>query len=325
MTTHSKIRVGVLRGGPSREYDVSLKSGANVLKHMPDRYIPVDIFIDKSGTWHYNGVAQSPARIFCKIDLIFNALHGAYGEDGTLPALLDAFGLPYTGSSRIESALSMHKGYTKDILKRHGVKSPYHKLLKRNEVPKDGLHALWKTVLNPSIVKPVASGSSIGVTVVENFLSFEEALIKAFDGSDTVLIEEYITGREATCGVLDNFRNSSTYALLPAEVLPTAGAKFFDYAAKYAERSQVIHPGRFSPMEKEAIQKAAQTVHETLGLSHYSRSDFIISPTRGIYFLEVNSLPGLYAGAPFVESLTAVGSSLSEFIEHVVEMAREGR
>ncbi len=325
MALSSKIKVGVLRGGPSREHEVSVKTGSHVLKNMPDGFFPVDIFIDKAGMWHVNGVAEKPEKVFRRIDVFWNALHGEFGEDGTLSRMLDSFGVPYTGSGHLPSVFAIHKGHAKAALKRQGVKSPYHKILKESGADKNAILELWRTLPNPAIVKPMNSGSSLGVSVAKTFAEFAAALEKAWSESDSALVEEYLFGREATCGVIDNFRGQNVYALLPAELLPPAGAKFLDYGGKYGGEMKSINPGRFSSAEKEAMQTIARTAHEVLGLRHYSRSDFIVTPKRGIYFLEVNSLPGLYKGAPYADSLEAVGSSLPEFIGHVLRLALNGR
>lgn len=325
MSLRSKIRVGVLRGGPSSEHEISVKTGAHVLKNLPDNYEPVDIFIDKSGVWHAQGVAEPPAKVFKKIDVIFNAAHGEYGEDGTVQRLLDTFAVPYTGSGHLGSLLAMHKGHSKNFLKSHGVKSPHHKLLKKEDALRQNLHDLWRAVPNPSIVKPIALGSSIGLSVVKNFQELEPALEKAFAVSPAIMVEEYIAGREATCGVIGSFRGEETYALLPVEFVLPESSTFFDYRAKYGGGTKAIHPGRFSTMEKYEMQNTACRVHKALGLRHYSRSDFIVSPTRGVYFLEVNSLPHLAAGSPFIESLSAVGLSFSGFLEHVLKLALAGK
>src|SRR3989338_10043119 len=206
MALTSKTRVGVLRGGPSSEHEISIKTGAFVLKNLPEKYFPVDIFVDKMGVWHVQGVATEPQKVLRKVDVLFNALHGAYGEDGTLQSLLDTFGVFYTGSKRLASAFAMHKGHAKNFLKRHGVKSPYHKILKRDQASKEVVRELFKLAPNPSVVKPVGMGSSIGVSISTRLAEFETAIEKAFSLSDIILIEEYVTGREATCGVVDSFR-----------------------------------------------------------------------------------------------------------------------
>ncbi|MDO8590708.1 MAG: hypothetical protein Q7R65_01880, partial [bacterium] len=211
MALHSKTRVGVLRGGPSSEHDISIKTGANVLKNLTDNYVPIDIFIDRTGVWYVQGIAQPIPKALKKVDVVFNASHGEYGEDGKLQRLLDTFGMPYTGSGHLASLFAMHKGHSKNFLKSHGIKSPYHKLLKKDEVLMKNLHELWKTIPNPSVVKPIALGSSIGVSLVKDFRELEPALEKAFTVSPAILIEEYIAGREATCGVIDSFRGEKNY------------------------------------------------------------------------------------------------------------------
>ncbi len=324
MALSSKLRVGVLRGGPSFEHEISLKTGAHVLKNLSEKYFPVDIFVDKAGAWHVQGVATEPQKVLRKVDVLWNALHGEYGEDGTLQYTLDAFGTPYTGSKRLASALAMHKTHAKNFLKKYGIKSPYHKILKKEEASREVVRELFKLAPNPSIVKPVGSGSSIGVSVSTRMTEFEAAVEKAFVLSSVILIEEYIKGREATCGVIDAFRGEDIYALLPAEFVHSPGVAFLDYEAKYGEKSRTVYPGRFSQAEKDAIQTAARVAHKVLGLRHYSRSDFIVSPKRGVYFLEVNSLPGLYADAPYVESLRALGVQFSSFLDHVLRLALRG-
>lgn len=321
MALTSKIRVGVLRGGPSREHEISIKSGNHVMRNMPEKYSAIDIYIDKSGIWHLGGISMTPAMAMKRVDIFFNALHGEYGEDGALQLILDAFGVPYTGSGRLASCFAMHKGHAKNLLKRHGIKTPYHKILKKSDKKLPTVRELWMTVPNPSIVKPVGLGSSIGVSLAGTFTGLSEALEKAFSYSDAILVEDYISGHQATCGVIDDFRNEPVYALLPVEQVLPDSSQFLAYDSKSGGKPKTFHPGRFSVMEKETIQNVARQVHQALGLKHYSRSDFIVSPKRGVYFLEVNSSPGLYADAPFTESLGAIGLSFSGFLDHVITLA----
>ncbi|MCR4311602.1 MAG: ATP-grasp domain-containing protein [Candidatus Taylorbacteria bacterium] len=325
MSLFSKIRVGVLRGGPSQEYEVSLKTGAHVLRQLPEAYTPLDIFIDKLGVWHVAGVAQQPSQIFKKVDVIWNALHGAYGEDGGVQKLLDIFSIPYTGSGRVASALAMHKGHTKNVLERYGIKTPVSKVVRYSELTDTKIRELFNTVPNPSLIKPVGLGSSLGVCVAGSLGEFRAGLLVAFTVSPIVLIEEYIQGKEATCAVVDNFRGEALYALIPSEIETHPEKLHFDYLSKLQGGGTLHHPGRFSAMEKEEIQRMAKTVHQALGLRHYSRSDFIVHPRRGVYFLEANSLPGLYPDAPFVQSLSAVGAPMSEFLDHVIRSAMAGK
>lgn len=316
-------KVGVLRGGPSSEYEVSLKTGKSVLDNLPDHYEGLDIFIDKEGTWHYLGAPIKPETLFKKVDVIFNALHGAYGEDGTVQKLLDYFNVPYTGSTTLASAVGMNKVLTKKAYTNFGLKTPIHTLIiKGNNISLE-VARVFKTFPMPAVVKPHNSGSSVGVTVARTLPELENAVYKALDYSDTVVIEEFIPGKEATCGVVDDFRNESVYSLLPVEIRKPLSSAFFDYEAKYGGQSQEICPGNFTAEEKKIIQKMAREAHQALGLRHYSRSDFIIHPRRGVYILETNTLPGLTGESLLPKSLAAVGCSLPAFLDHLLKLALE--
>lgn len=320
----NKIRIGVLRGGPSSEYEVSLKTGGNVLKNLPEKYAPIDIFIDKAGVWHIQGIPQNPHEAIRKVDAVFNALHGEYGEDGKVQKILDTFSIPYTGSKTLASSLGMNKALAKNIFKSHGIKTPYHTVeSKENNLDETALR-LFNTFPMPAVVKPVSSGSSVGVSIAYTFQGLKDALLKAFEYSDKALVEEYIKGREATCGVVDRFRGKDFYSLLPIEIIKPEKSDFFDYEAKYCGDSQEICPGNFSQSEKNSIQKLAVAAHKVLGLRHYSRSDFIISPRRGIYILEVNTLPGLTEESLMPKSLKSVGFSLPDFLDHLIGLALAG-
>jgi D-alanine-D-alanine ligase len=149
------------------------------------------------------------------------------------------------------------------------------------------------------------------------------ALTKAAEHGDSILVEEFIPGIEATCGVIEGFRDHELYALPPIEIRPHAG--FFDYDAKYQGKSQEIVPATFSESIKKSLEELAGKVHRALGLRHYSRSDFIIHPRRGIYVLEVNTLPGMTDESLLPKALRAVGSDVHELIDHVIKLAMNRR
>jgi len=318
-------KVGVLRGGPSTEYEVSLKTGKSVIDSLVDRYEVLDIFIGKDGLWHYLGVPIKPENVFKKVDVIFNALHGAYGEDGTVQKLLDCYQIPYTGSTTLASAVGMNKVLSKKVFKDNNIKTPIHTIVYKNNFSKSDIAKIFKTFPMPAVVKPVSGGSSVGTAIAKNMPSLEVAIHDAFKYGDQVMIEEFIPGKEATCGVVDNFRGESVYSLLPIEIRKPLDAEFFDYKAKYSGKSQEICPGNFTAEEKKIIQEMAREAHKALGLRHYSRSDFIIHPRRGIYILETNTLPGLTGESLIPKSLAAVGCTLPDFLDHVIQMALEGK
>jgi D-alanine--D-alanine ligase len=318
-----KLRVAVLRGGPSSEYDVSLKTGATILKHMPEKYQAQDIFISKDGIWHRDGFERTPDRALSHVDVVFNALHGEYGEDGKVQQILDSLRIPYTGSDSTASALAMNKHLSKHAFKTHGIKTPYHTVIRRDDDVDEKLSHVFNHFFLPIVVKPATSGSSLGVTIVKKFTDLEAALLKALHISEAALVEEYIKGKEATCGVINNFRGEKIYTLLPVEIVHPKEHEFFDYHAKYGGASQELIPGNFSAQEKEQIQALAKKVHDAMGLRHYSRTDFMVHPRRGVYVLEVNTLPGLTQESLLPKSLEAIGCPLPEFIDHLITQAVE--
>lgn len=318
--------VGVLRGGPSSEYEVSLKSGANVLAALDqEKYQSVDIFIDRTGQWHLYGAPVLPERALRGIDVAFNIVHGEYGEDGTLQRILEAFNIPYTGPSAGVASLAFNKHRTKEAVVPLGVKVAHGVVVdsaKITDLQKTAFN-IFRAMPHPMLVKPVIGGSSVGTTKVEHFDALPFALERAFAISPQALVEEYITGREATVGVIEDFRNEKAYALMPIEIIPPAESPFFDYDAKYSGNTIERVPGNFSNSEKQQLAAAAKAVHEGLGLGHYSRSDFIVSK-RGVYFLEVNPAPaiGMTGESLFPKALQAVGASVPHFLDHIINLAR---
>lgn len=316
-----RIKVAVLRGGPGAESEVSMKSGKNVIDNLPDKYIPIDIIIAKDKVWYQDGVAIKPEKVFKNCDVVFNAMHGEYGEDGKVQQLMDQFGVKYTGSKTLASALGMNKVLSKDIFIKFGLKTPLHKVI-RKEDDLSGLdHTLFKTFPMPAIIKPAGSGSSFGVSMVKTLKEILPAIDTALKYSDFVIVEEFIKAKEATCGVVEDFRGEEIYPLLPVQIIPPEEFDFFGYEAKYSGKSSEICPGNFSEREKEEIQRMAIEAHKALGLKHYSRSDFIVSPKRGVYILEVNTLPGLTKESLLPKSLEAIGCTLPNFLDHIIQLA----
>lgn len=318
-TIPQSLRVGVLRGGPSSEYEVSLKTGANVLKELEGVCRVSDIFIDKQGNWHYRGVACKPEKILHQFDVIFNALHGEYGEDGKVQEILESHGTPYTGSGRLASGIGMNKALTKDFYRKAGIKTPQSKVVFENDDIKKRISEIFQTFTFPMVVKPVSSGYSVGVYIVQNLQDLEKVLVESLTKNQSVLVEEFIKGREATCGVVDNFRGEKHYALPPVEI--KSHNDFFDYEAKYGGKSEEIVPGLFPLETKKEIEKLAVLAHKVLGLRHYSRSDFIIHPKRGIFILVSNTLPGLTNESLLPKSLASVGAEMKHFLAHIIGLA----
>lgn len=316
-----KLRVGVLRGGPSSEYEISLKTGGNVLRNLSEeKYAPQDIFISRDGVWHVRGLETTPERALQHVDVVFNALHGEYGEDGTVQKILTAFHIPYTGSGAFASSLAMKKPSAKEVVSRAGVQTPLHIVVERSLNLEEIVLEIFRSFPQPVIVKPVNLGSSLGVVFVGSFQELLDAVTEALRVASSVLVEEYIRGKEVTSGVIDNFRGEKHYTLLPIEVVLPKGKRCFDYDAKYNGACTLRCPGNLSSGEKLRIRDTTRRVHEALGLSHYSRSDFIVTP-RDIYFLEANTLPGLTESSLVPLALKEAGSSMPEFLDHVINLA----
>ncbi len=315
-----KIHVAVLRGGPSAEYEISLMTGENVLKFLPkDKYRTHDVLISKDGVWHMDGFPAEPAKIFRKVDAVFNAMHGEYGEDGQVQQILEGHKIPYTGSGILASAISMKKNIAKDIYKKSGLKTPRGLVIKKSANIKDSVSDINETLFPPWIIKPSGRGSSVGVAVAKVVSEIPTALEKAFSYDSEALAEEFIAGREATCGVLENFRGKKYYALPVIEIIPPDG-NFFDYKVKYNGETKEICPAHFDDKISEEIQSMAVSAHEALGLRHYSRSDFIVSP-RGIFILETNTLPGLTSESLLPKASEAIGLSFPNLLDHLVSLA----
>lgn len=313
--------VGVLRGGPSREHEVSLETGAAILANLPeDRFIARDIYIDRDGQWHDRGRPVAPDRAVRQIDAALVGLHGAYGEDGEVQRVLERFGIPYAGADSLGSYLATHKLLAKARAQEAGLRTPSFRYIERAADTEAAVREIIRIFSQPVVVKPVDWGSSVGVSVVAGYapvLSAVERLIA--EGASGILVEEYIRGREATAGVIEGLRGEALYALPTVEIVPPAG-DFFSYAAKYSGTAREVCPGGFSRVMTEELQRAAKVMHRALGLRHYSRSDFIVTP-KSVYYLETNTLPGLTKGSLFPKSLAAVGVSFPDFLSHLVNLA----
>lgn len=320
----NKISVAVLRGGPSSEYDVSLKTGASVLENLPEKYIAHDILIDKSGLWHRAGVPKKPAKALHNIDVVLNAMHGEFGEDGKVQQILDSLNIPYTGSRALASALCMNKALSKKVFIENDILTSDFVLVENaNDVEKDAKE-IFHNFKMPVVVKPNKTGSSVGVSIARDYKSLLAGLKDAFKYGDQVLVEKFLEGREATCGVIENFRDQDFYSLLPVEIIPPEKSEFFSQEVKYNGATREICPGNFNQKITKAIQQAAITAHQALGLRHYSRSDFIVT-SAGVYILETNSLPGLTAELLMPKSMTAVGATFPQLLDHILTLALSGK
>ena len=320
----SKIRVGVVRGGPSSEYAISLKTGKSVLENLDaEKYFPIDILLSTRGEWYMNGVRTDPESIAGHVDVVWNALHGTFGEDGKVQQLFEQFGISYTGSGVLSSALGMHKVLAKERFKEVGLHTPEGFIVGTTDNLEDVLVGLVENNRLPVIVKPVSGGSSVATKLVRSPNDLRGAIEDARRHGD-VLIEEYIGGKEATVCVVDGGEAKNHLVLSSVEIVPPQENEFFDYEAKYGGASEEICPGRFAPDVEAKLRDLAMKAHRAIGARHYSRTDFIVSP-KGIYALEINTLPGLTEESLLPKALRAGGVLLPEFFDHVIGLALSER
>ena len=327
----SNIRVGVLRGGPSNEYDVSLQTGAHVLETLRNSlshiYTPVDIFVSREGEWLVNGMPTTLPKLQSSVDVIWNALHGHFGEDGQLQKMLDDSGIKYTGSGALGSARGMNKYMAKEIFENEGIPTPKYMVvtsyasLRSTMTPEyyinDVVQKIFRTMAPWWVVKPKSGGSSQDVYIAKTLPELYEAIENNIYHNEDILVEEHINGVEATVGVIEGFRGNEFYTTLPVDVGTAKGSIFvknFEEDAELPYRTR----GRISGVESEQMQALARMVHKVLGLKDYSRTDFIVDKNGKIYVLEVNNLPGLTKQSLLPFALRSHGSGMEEFVHHVL-------
>jgi D-alanine-D-alanine ligase len=336
------LRIAVLMGGPSAEHEVSLSTGQNVIDSLDKtKYEPVAIKISKTGKWSLNGKLVSQSDALKGHDVVFNALHGTFGEDGKVQALLEHAGIKYTGSRIAGSALAMDKYHSREIFKLAGLNTPKTMKLKRGENYTARLNFFINKIAKlPVVVKPCSNGSSMGVQIVDlpaqagDLSKLEKAMTTAFKLDEYVLVEEFIKGRELTCGVLDpaledksEARNLSTLtvnsitALPVTEIIPVKNHKFFNYDAKYkANHANEITPAPLDEVLFKKAQDIAIRAHQVLGCSGYSRTDMILKNGNGtIYVLETNTLPGLTNNSLLPKAAQVAGLTLSQLLDKIID------
>ncbi len=255
------------------------------------------------------------------IDVAFLALHGPYGEDGTLQGMLDLIGLPYVGSGCLASALAMDKVVAKKVFAADGIPAPRGVVLERadfRENPAAGCAAAAGFL--PAVVKPSRQGSSIGMAMVTRGEDLEAAIATAFQYDDKVLVEERVRGTEITVGVIGN---RDLEALPVVEIVPKRD--FFDFQAKYdPDLSDEICPARLPAAVAAEAQALALRAHRSLGCRGVSRVDMIVSESRGIVVLEVNTMPGMTMSSLLPKAAKAAGFSFPDLLDKLVQLALEG-
>jgi D-alanine-D-alanine ligase len=350
MTETRRERVTVFLGGTSSERDVSLASGVRIAAALRERGYQVKsvdpavgpLSLEDEKTILAGGVKSAPPseddlrrmareslpRLVKNIpspggdtDVVFLGLHGGYGEDGTIQALLDVVGMPYTGSGHLASAIAMDKDVSKYLFRNAEVPTAKWVLFnERGWRAEDGerrMAAAMKAVGLPLIVKPSKQGSTVGLSIVKKAEDLKAAIDEAFRFDDEVLVEEFIPGRELTVCILGG------EALPVGEIIPKH--EIYDYECKYTPGMAVEEfPAKLTKQETERVQELARHAYAALKLRGCARIDFRMSPQGEFYCLEANTLPGMTGTSLAPQAAGAAGVTFPELCDRIVRLALEG-
>ncbi|TCZ77271.1 D-alanine--D-alanine ligase [Paenibacillus albiflavus] len=295
------MKIGVIMGGISSEREVSLQTGQEMISHLDrSRYEVVPIVIDQRADL----IAQVQQA---DIDLAILALHGQYGEDGTVQGTLETLGIPYTGSGVLASSLCMNKQLSKMLLKAVGVHTPTGFCWQgMDDYDPQEVEQLGY----PVIVKPNAGGSSIGIQLVHNEKELLPAVQEACNLDQTILIEPYIKGTELTCPIVDG-------EVLPIIGIRSAHSEWFDYKAKYEADGAEEKVIQLPPITQQRVRETALASYRLLQCKVYARVDMILCQDIP-YVLEVNTLPGMTAGSLLPKSAAAAGMTFTQLLDRII-------
>ena len=294
-------------GGSSAERAISLRTGKAVLKALQAKHYNAEgIDVNRS-------IAQTLLKK--KIELAFIALHGTVGEDGTIQGMLEMMQIPYTGSGLLASALAMHKGMAKTILRHHGMPTADFQVIQANEIERAGFHQTVKIPL-PLVVKPIAEGSTIGTSIVTNKRNLRNACREAVRFDQQVLLERFIAGREITTGIVNG------KALPVIEIIPREG--FYNYRSKYTPGStEYIVPARIGKSTAAKIQVLSARAYHVLKCEGVARVDLMLSHKRNQpYILEINTIPGMTETSLLPMAAESAGISFEDLVEQIIFTAR---
>ena len=300
------MKVSVLFGGSSSEKDISVLSGLSVVEAISPKY-------DVNSVHITDEIRFLPEKLFDS-NIVFNALHGGFGENGDIQSFLDLHNIIYTGSNAKASKIAIDKHLTKVIVESENIDTPDWITIKMDSFKKTELLNKNNNKLNyPFVIKPSNEGSTMGLSVARNVNELEKAIKYAGEFSNEIIIEEYIPGRELTVGILGN------KALPVVEVIPKN--ELYDYESKYSKiGTKYIVPAKVSDSVIRKIQECSLKIHNLVGCRHYSRVDFKLHEDR-YFFLEINSLPGLTATSLFPMAANNAGLDFPELIDTIIKIA----
>lgn len=339
-----KKNIAVIFGGTSSEYEISLQSAEAVLENFPEKYNAVPVWISKDGEWfhfegniddihtdklgkHYEKAAISPDRKSkclisesqtIKIDAALPVIHGMGGEDGTLQGLLELAGIPVCGCGVLPSAICMDKNRAHKLASTSGILVP--KTVTFTDLKEIDPTEIEKKIGFPAYVKPLRGGSSCGITRVTNADELIKASEKAFEFDSEIIIEQEIKGVEVGCAVI----GSKDLIIGEIDEIKIA-VGFFDFTEKYTPKtSQILCPAPISKELSDKIKSTAKLIYRTLGCCGFARVDMFVTPDGGIFFNEVNTIPGFTEHSRFPTMMKAAGYSFDKVIEMIIDGAVNG-
>ena len=296
-------KIIVLKGGPSEEREISIKTGNQVEEALSKQH-------DVKGVL----VSQNLSLITEKIlkfgpNVIFNALHGKFGEDGQIQSILNALKIPYTHSGVVASSIGMNKYFSKIIFENVGIRCPKGEKFKLGEIQKTRIKI-------PSIIKPTSGGSSIGITkIFKNEQLYKKNLIKSYSKNEDYLVEDFIEGREITVGILDNKICGIT------EII--TNSKIYDFKSKYVQVAKHIQNPKLPEKINKELKNNSLLAHNILGCNYISRSDFRYDEkNQKLYLLEINTQPGLTSDSLIPEMAKKNGISFVNLCNMLIDSAR---
>lgn len=338
-----RLRIAVISGGRTAEHDISRATGAMVLANLDRRkYLMKPVVISRDGRWHATRGFPPPGRgagrmhfgpageavtrlVRDRVDCVFIAMHGPYGEDGTIQGMLEMLGIPYTGSDVCASALAMDKIKAKEIYRAHGIPTPSFRAIDAAEWKTDRAGVLREVERRagfPCFLKPARLGSSVGIHLCRSARELRRRLPSSLGYGRRLLAEELVEGIEVTCAVLDTPGGRPPIALPPTEIAPRSGA-YFDYHAKYTPGASLeITPARVDAALIARVQALALRAHAALGCAGMSRTDMIVRGRR-VSVLETNTIPGMTKTSLLPQAAQAAGISFPRLLDRIISVARE--
>lgn len=302
--------VAVVMGGPSAEREVSLNTGAAIANALREYGYTNVVEIDLDPRNFGKQLAESKAEV------VFNAVHGLYGEDGRLQTLLEILEMPYTGSGMIASVSCMDKVITKRMLRDAGISTPACLIVNKKE---SGIkEKIMQRFSLPVVIKPASQGSSIGVEIVKEEKQLDEALANAFKYSRDILVEEFIGGKELTVSMMQ--KDGEVVALPVIHIAPHSG--MYDYHSKYTKgATEYICPADLDEETTKKVQETSKQAYEVLGCSGVARADVMLDEEGNGYVLEINTVPGMTATSLVPKAAAAAGISFPELCNIILQSA----